>query len=207
MPGTARKSTRSSAVKAVEELPEETPATPVDELPEQAPVSDAVPNAEEQAASAQGAPAPVDFMALLSVAEDDTKASAKSDERATIQVPEEWIAKVKDTFENRRRVRIPGITSKEIYAQVGDLIRAAADRIEKTATVRAVYSVPEGKENTKENRVLSALSFTVGPRREGPRAKKGDAVSDSGVGEATDVSAPDTASVSDNGADSAPQSE
>lgn len=121
-----------------------------------------------------GAPVagPVDFLKLLEVAEDDTKASRKSDERTDIHVPEEWISKVKHTFENRKRVHIPGIHDKDTFAAVGDLIRAAADRIDKSATVRAKYTLPDGAEDKPENRVLSGLTFTVGPRRKGPQGKK-----------------------------------
>lgn len=187
MPGTTR-----SARKA--------PSKPVDEQPEQAPVADEQPNAEEQVAAAQGsadapsAPsAPVDFMALLATAEEDTKASRKSDERTDIDVPEEWIAKVKDTYERRKRVHIPGITTKDMFAQVGDLIRAAADRIEKSATVRAKYTLPDGAEDKPENRVLSGLTFTVGPRRKGPQSKK-----------AADAVPTDTADTPPVDADSAP---
>jgi hypothetical protein len=200
MPGTTR--TKTPRPPASKSGPAEESAA-VTEVQEKAATTEAT-EATETTESTEQTPAPaaaVDFLALLSTAEDDTKSAAKTDERTAIHVPEEWIAKVKDTFENRKRVRIPGIRDKDTFAKVGDLVRAAADRIEKSATVRAVYEVPAGKEDTKENRVLVALTFTIGARRKGPQSKKSAAA----VPPETTESAP--VSVSDTDADSAPPSE
>lgn len=208
--------TRTSRAKAASVEPEP--------QPDQAPVAEETPNAEEQVAAAQNsesmgseptepAPAaPIDFMALLQTAEIETKNAPKAIERKHIDVPAEWVEKVQEAFSKRLRVKIPGITTKEAYMAVGDLIRAAADRIGKSATVRASYDVPKGKPDTKENRVLTGLTFTVGARREGPKRKNASGTNGTSDG-ATDASMDanaeptDESTASDMDADASPSHE
>jgi hypothetical protein len=165
MPGTARKTAPRKTADTPEPTSDATPEpTNAEPAPEQ-------PNASPEPTNGASAPAVVDFMKLLETAEVDDKAAPKSADRKSIEVPEAWLTKVKETYESRKRVKLAPITTKVQFGEVGDLIRAAADRLDLSATVRAVYSpAPEGTED--KDRELCALTFTVGPRRKGPQSKK-----------------------------------
>ena len=110
--------------------------------------------------------APADpFAALLETAEVSEKRTHV--DRSDIVVPPEWIAKVEWAYENSKRVTLK-VTDKETFANVANLIRAAADKSEKNITATCVAKY----EGEGEAATLVGLTFTVGNRR---GVKKGKA--------------------------------
>lgn len=117
------------------------------------------------------APASNPLLALLETVETEPKRkdSTRSRDRAGVEVPPEYAALVLDAFKNDRRVVLP-MTDKDLFDQAATLFRAAGDQADPklSVTVKARYN---GEGDAAE---LTHLTFTVGERRGGRKAKNGD---------------------------------
>jgi hypothetical protein len=124
------------------------------------------------AAKTTPAAAPADpFAGLLETAEVSEK--RVSVDRSAIVVPQEWIERVEWAYDNSKRVTLK-VTDKDMYTNVANLIRAAADKSVKDITATCVARYEGDGDDAK----LTGLTFTVGNRR---GQKKGKSVGDAPV--------------------------